>query len=69
MLAQTISVQVRERFERAGGRVYEFAAAESVKVHPNGVSLELPESVSRSSSAGNGAPASGNGSTGTHGLW
>ena len=62
-------VQVRERFERDGGRVYEFAAAEGVEVHPNGVSLVLPESSSRKTSAGNDAPAAGNGSTGTQKFW
>ena len=61
--------QVRERFERAGGRVYEFAAAEGVKVHPNGVSLVLPESTSRESSAGNGAAASASGLPGRNALW
>ncbi|CAL5219975.1 g1912 [Coccomyxa viridis] len=50
--------KVRERFEKAGGRVYEFAAAEGVKVHPNGVSLVMPESASRNGSSGNGASAS-----------
>ena len=38
--------------------MYEFAAAEGVKVHPNGVSLVMPESASKNGSAGNGASAS-----------
>ena len=57
-------MQVRERFEEAGGRVYEFAAAEGVNVHPNGVSLVMPETEARQRSTGNGASASGNGTPG-----
>ena len=62
--SHAIFSQVRDRFEKAGGRVYEFAAAEGVKVHPNGVSLVMPEGASRNSSTGNGASASGNSFTG-----
>ena len=57
-------MQVRERFEEAGGRVYEFAAAQGVNVHPNGVSLVMPETEARQRSTGNGASASGNGTPG-----
>ena len=44
--------------------MYEFAAAEGVKVHPNGVSLVMPERASQNGSAENGASASSNGSAG-----
>ena len=57
-------MQVRERFEEAGGQVYEFAAAGGVNVHPNGVSLVMPETEARQRSTGNGASASGNGTPG-----
>ncbi|CAK0769871.1 hypothetical protein CVIRNUC_003711 [Coccomyxa viridis] len=53
--------KVRERFEEAGGQVYEFAAAGGVNVHPNGVSLVMPETEARQRSTGNGASASANG--------
>ena len=57
-------MQVRERFEEAGGRVYEFAAAEGLNVHPNGVSLVMPQTEATQRSTGNGASASGNGTPG-----
>lgn len=57
-------MQVRERFEEAGGQVYEFAAAGGVNVHPNGVSLVMPETEARQRSTGNGASASANGTPG-----
>ena len=38
--------------------MYEFAAAEGVKIHPNGVSLAMPESTSRDRVPKNGAAAS-----------
>ena len=44
--------------------MYEFAAAEGVKVHPNGVSLVMPENSSSNGSAGNGASAAGTASAG-----
>ena len=59
-------MQVRERFAEAGGQVYEFAAAEGVNVHLNGVSLVMPETEARQRSAANGASAAGNGTPGEH---
>ena len=44
--------------------MYEFAAAEGVKVHPNGVSLVMPKRASQNGSAENGASAASNGSAG-----
>lgn len=61
-------LQVRERFEKAGGRVHDFAAAEGVKVHPDGVSLVMPDSSPKQSLGGNGAPTSSNGATGQASL-
>lgn len=34
-------MQVRSRFEAAGGIVYEFTGLKGVEVHPNGVVLQL----------------------------
>ena len=45
--------QVTDNFRQAGGHVYEFAAAEGVCVHPNGVYLEGPQA--RTNSADDGA--------------
>jgi hypothetical protein len=47
------NMQVRKRFEAAGGEVFQFTAAEAAHVHPNGIALQLPPN----------APGSGNGSS------
>ena len=47
--------------------MYEFTAAEGVRVHPNGVSLVLPQNPTQTGSGTNG-PASGNGSGGEASL-
>lgn len=36
-------MQVRRNFELAGGKIYEFTAAEGVEVFDNGCSMILPE--------------------------
>ena len=36
------SLQVKYNFEKAGGKVWEFAAAEGADIHSNGCVLSLP---------------------------
>ncbi len=42
-------LQVKQRFEAAGGAVLEFTGAQGVAVHPNGISLDVPSAASADS--------------------
>lgn len=46
---------VRKRFERAGGTIFEFTAAEAAHVHPNGVALQLPLKTPQNGRDGGGS--------------
>jgi hypothetical protein len=55
--------QVRQRFEAAGGTVFQFTAAEAAHVHPNGVALQLPPKAA--STGGSNGSGNGSGSSST----